>query len=124
MTNPIKQNESDSFKEIATVRIELQDNDSLIRRQVEVPTSITLKVLHDIIQVVMGWIIRSSWAGSITFRGSSQSASKGMAYRWMTTGEPSLAPTRGKVRLRDVKSRKTRSITWPDFGMAGSIASQ
>jgi hypothetical protein len=27
----------------------------LIWRQVEVPTSITLKVLHDIIQIVMGW---------------------------------------------------------------------
>jgi hypothetical protein len=40
---------SDSVNEIATVRIELRHTDPLICRQVEVPTSITLKVLHDII---------------------------------------------------------------------------
>jgi hypothetical protein len=40
---------SDSVNEIATVRIELRHTDPLIWRQVEVPTSITLKVLHDII---------------------------------------------------------------------------
>jgi hypothetical protein len=44
---------SDSVNEIATVRIELRHTDPLIWRQVEVPTSITLKVLHDIIQAVM-----------------------------------------------------------------------
>ena len=38
---------SDSVNEIATVRIELRDTDPLIWREVEVPTSITLKVLHD-----------------------------------------------------------------------------
>jgi hypothetical protein len=31
----------DSFNEIAAVRIELRDTDSVIWRQVEVPTSIT-----------------------------------------------------------------------------------
>jgi len=36
----------DSFNEIATVRIELRDTDPVIWRQVEVPTSITLKVLQ------------------------------------------------------------------------------
>jgi Plasmid pRiA4b ORF-3-like protein len=35
------------------VRIELRYTDPLIWRHVEVPTSITLKVLHDIIQAVM-----------------------------------------------------------------------
>ena len=56
MMSPIRRNAtSDSFNEIATVRIELRHADPLIWRQVEVPTSITLKVLHDIIQVVMGW---------------------------------------------------------------------
>ena len=54
MMNPTSQNvASDSFNEIATVRIELRHTDPLVWRQVEVPTSITLKVLHDIIQVVM-----------------------------------------------------------------------
>jgi hypothetical protein len=37
----------DTFNEIANVRIVLVDSDPLIWRQVEVPTSITLKVLHD-----------------------------------------------------------------------------
>ena len=41
---------SDSVNEIATVRIELQNTDPLIWREVEVPTSITLKVLHDVVQ--------------------------------------------------------------------------
>src|SRR5256886_8877177 len=52
---PSQEKRSNSFNEIATVRIELQDTDPVIWRQVEVPTSITLKVLHDIVQAVMGW---------------------------------------------------------------------
>ena len=45
----------DSFTEIATLRIDLNYSDPPIWRLVEVPTSITLKVLHDIVQVAMGW---------------------------------------------------------------------
>ncbi len=52
---------SDSFNEIATVRIELRDTDPLIWREVEVPTSVTLKVLHDVIQAVMGWFDCHLW---------------------------------------------------------------
>ena len=44
---------SDSVNEIATVRIELRHTDPLIWRQVEVSTSITLNVLHDIIEAVI-----------------------------------------------------------------------
>ena len=55
MNPPKKNTGSNSFNEIATLRIELQDTDPVIWRQVEVPTSVTLKVLHDIIQAVMGW---------------------------------------------------------------------
>jgi Plasmid pRiA4b ORF-3-like protein len=51
----------DSFTEIATLRIELRDSDPLIWRVVEVPTSITLKVLHDIVQVSMGWCDYHLW---------------------------------------------------------------
>ena len=62
MMSPARQNAaSDSFNEIATVRIELRDTDPLIWREVEVPTSITLKVLHDIIQAVMGWFDCHLW---------------------------------------------------------------
>ena len=56
---------SDSVDEIATIRIELRHTDPLIWRQVEAPTSITLKVLHDIVQRVMGWLdVREASAGS------------------------------------------------------------
>jgi len=51
----------DSFTEIATLRIELRGSDPLIWRVVEVPTSITLKVLHDIVQVSMGWCDYHLW---------------------------------------------------------------
>ncbi len=37
------------FNEIVTFRIELRDSDPLIWRAVETPTSVTLKVLHEII---------------------------------------------------------------------------
>ena len=56
---------SDSFNEIASVRIELRHADPPIWREVEVPTSITLLVLHDIIQAVMGWFDYHLWEFSI-----------------------------------------------------------
>jgi Plasmid pRiA4b ORF-3-like protein len=46
---------SDSADEIATIRVELRGTDPVVWRQVEVPTSITLKGLHDIVQAAMGW---------------------------------------------------------------------
>ena len=58
----------DAFSEIATVRIELRDTDPVIWRQVEVPTSITLKVLHDIIQAAMGWFDCHLWEFTIDTR--------------------------------------------------------
>jgi hypothetical protein len=66
MMSPTRQKApSDSFNEIATVRIELRHTDPLIWRQVEVPTSITLKVLHDIIQAVIGWFDYHLWEFTI-----------------------------------------------------------
>jgi Plasmid pRiA4b ORF-3-like protein len=47
------------------VRVELQDTDPVIWRQVEVPTSITLKVLNDIVQDVMGWCDYHLWEFTI-----------------------------------------------------------
>jgi len=51
----------DSFAEIATARIELMDTDPPIWREVELPTSITLKVLHDIVQATIGWMDYHLW---------------------------------------------------------------
>ena len=56
---------ADSFNQICTVRIELLDTDPLIWREVEVPTSITLKVLHDIVQITMGWLDYHLWEFTI-----------------------------------------------------------
>lgn len=51
-----------SVDQIVTLRIELLDTDPLIWRQVEVPTSITLTVLHDVVQAAMGWWDQHLWA--------------------------------------------------------------
>ena len=110
MMSPARQNAtSDSFNEIATVRIQLRHTDPLIWRQVEVPTSITLKVLHDIIQVVMGWFDYHLWEFTI----GKQRFGLPMDDDWGT--EPRIEA--GKVRLRDVlKPRKTVIDYTYDFG--------
>src|SRR5262249_10305381 len=110
MMSPARQNAAcDSFNEIATVRIELRYTDPLIWRQVEVPTSITLKVLHDIIQVVMGWLDYHLWEFTI----GKQRFGLPMDDDWGT--EPRIEA--GKVRLRDVlKPRKTVIDYTYDFG--------
>jgi hypothetical protein len=52
---------ADSPEQIATLRIELLDTDPLIWRQVEVPISISLKTLHNIVQAAMGWLDYHLW---------------------------------------------------------------
>jgi hypothetical protein len=108
--SPGRQNAaSDSFNEIATVRIELRDTDPLIWRQVEVPTSITLKVLHDIVQAVMGWFDYHLWEFTIGKQrfGQPMDGDRGT--------EPRIEAA--KVRLRDVlKSRQTSIDYIYDFG--------
>jgi hypothetical protein len=99
----------DSFNEIASVRIELRDSDPPIWRQVEVPTSISLKVLHDVIQIVMGWFDYHLWEFTI----GGQRYGLPMDEDWGT--EPRIEAT--KVRLRDVlKQRKTTIDYLYDFG--------
>ena len=95
MMSPTRQSDaSDSFNEIATIRIELRHTNPLIWRQVEVPTSITLKVLHDIIQAVMGWFDYHLWEFAI----GKQRYGVPMDDHW--GAEPPLVAA--KVRLRDV----------------------
>src|ERR1700720_1326447 len=109
MSSPKKNTGSNSFNEIATLRIELQDTDPVIWRQVEVPTSITLKVLHEIIQAVMGWFDYHLWEFTIGKQryGLPMDDDRGT--------EPRIAA--GKVRLRDVlKPRKTIIDYTYDFG--------
>jgi hypothetical protein len=47
--------EDNSPETIATLRIDLIDSDPPIWREVEVPTAITLKQLHTIVQAIMEW---------------------------------------------------------------------
>lgn len=99
---------SDSVNEIATVRIELRYSDPPIWRQVEVPTGITLTVLHDIIQAAMGWCDCHLWEFTI----GKQRYGLPMEDDW---GPQPIAA--GKVRLRDVlKPRKTVIDYTYDFG--------
>lgn len=100
---------SDSINEIATARIELLDTDPAIWRQVELPTSITLKVLHDIVQAVMGWFDCHLWEFTIAKRRYGPA----MDDDWGS--EPRLDAA--KVRLRDVLNpRKTVIDYLYDFG--------
>ncbi len=100
---------TDSSNEIATVRIELCDTDPLIWREVDVPTSITLKVLHDVIQAVMGWFDHHLWEFTI----GRQRFGLPMAEDWGTAPRREAA----KVRLREVlKPRRTVIDYLYDFG--------
>ena len=99
----------DSSTEIATLRIELEYSDPLIWRAIEIPTSITLDAVHDIVQAAMGWQDSHLWE----FVVDRQSYGPPMEDAW---GE-----TRGKaasaVRLRDLLSPgKTRISYTYDFG--------
>jgi hypothetical protein len=109
MKSPAAQSRTDSVNEVCTIRMELLDSDPLIWREVEVPTSITLKVLHDIIQIVMDWFDYHLWE--------------------FTDGERQFGPPidadlgdgprreAAKVRLRDVlRPRKTVIGYTYDFG--------
>ena len=99
----------DSFTEIATLRIELKDSDPPIWRVVEVPTSITLKVLHDIVQVTMGWLDYHLWELVI----DGQSYGLPMDEDWDT------APRKvaSRTRLREVLAPGTTMIDYTyDFG--------
>jgi hypothetical protein len=98
----------DSFTEIATLRIELKDSDPPIWRMVEVPTSITLKVLHDI-QVTMGWLDYHLWELVIN----------GQSYGLPMDEDWGAAPRKvaSRTRLRDVLSPGVTTIDYTyDFG--------
>jgi hypothetical protein len=99
----------DSFTEIATLRIELKDSDPPIWRVLEVPTSITLKVLHDIVQAAMGWLDYHLWEMVI----DGQTYGLPMEEDWGT------APRKvaSRTRLRDLLTPGTTVIDYTyDFG--------
>jgi len=102
---------AERLNEIATLRIELMDTDPLIWREVEVPTSITLKGLHDTVQAAMVWDNQHLWE----LRLGKQTWGLPMEEDW--DDEPRLDAS--KVRLRDVLGpRRTVLVYTYDFGDA------
>jgi len=100
---------ADSFSEIATLRIELKHTDPVIWRHVEAPTSITLKVLHDIIQATIGWMDYHLFEFTVAGRRYGLP----MDEDWGTEPRKEAA----KVRLREVlKAAKTVIDYVYDFG--------
>ncbi len=98
-----------SVNEICTLRIELCDSDPLIWRQVEVPTSITLKSLHEVIQAAMGWLDYHLWEFTIGQRRFGLP----MDEDWGTEPRSEAA----KVRLREVLTPRKTTMTYVyDFG--------
>lgn len=103
------QSTADRVNEVCTIRMELRYSNPLIWREVEVPTSITLKVLHDIIQIVMDWFDYHLWE----FKIGDQRFGLSIEEDWDVTPRKLAA----KVRLRDVlKPRKTIIDYTYDFG--------
>ena len=99
----------DEVEEIATARIELRGSDPLIWRQVDVPTAISLRGLHDIVQAAMGWLDYHLWEFTIDRRRYGLP----MDEDWGT--EP--RGNAGKIRLREVlKPRRTTIDYLYDFG--------
>jgi hypothetical protein len=95
---------ADSVNEICTLRIELCDSDPLIWRQVEVPTSITLKALHEVIQAAMGWLDYHLWEFTIGQRRFGLP----MDEDWGTESRIEA----GKVRLREVLTPRKTTMTY------------
>jgi hypothetical protein len=93
------------FMQIPTMRIELRHSDPVIWRLVEVPTSITLKVLYDIVRVTMGWL--DHHLSEMEIEG--QTYGPPMEDDWGTVGS--------RVRLRDVLAPSPTTIEYSyDFG--------
>lgn len=100
---------AESVNEIATVRIELCDTEPTIWREVDVPTSMTLKGLHDVIQAVMGWFDYHLWEFTIAKQ------RYGLPDDEDWGGQPRFLAE--KVRLRDVLNPRRTTIDYLyDFG--------
>jgi hypothetical protein len=106
----------DTPSEVATACVEFLDTDPLIWRQVEVPTSITLKGLHDVIQAAMGWFNQDLWE----FRIGRQV--DGQPVQGETWGAADRTLNAAKVQLGELlKARKTTiGYTWGTSGNTGS----
>lgn len=98
-----------SADDIITLRIELAGSDPTIWRELDVPTTVALKQLHDIIQAAFGWLDYHLWEFSI----GSERYGLLMDEDWGTAPRKLAART----RLGDVLSSGTTAMTYLyDFG--------
>lgn len=94
------------LEEIATLRVVLVDSQPAIWRELEVPTSLTLQRLHDVLQIALGWGDYHMWQFEIA----------GTRYGRPIEDDPELVNAK-KVLLRDVLVGRTTKITYVyDFG--------
>ena len=101
---------ADPPEEIATIRIELVDTDPLIWREVETPTAMTLKGLHDLVQAAVDWDNQHLWELRV---GKQRYGRRMPGDDW---GGPALIDA-ARVKLADVlKPRKTVIDYIYDFG--------
>jgi hypothetical protein len=100
---------ADGVEEIARVRIELVGSDPLIWREVDVPTAITLKGLHGVVQAAMEWLDYHLWEFTVDGRR--------LGPIELYDGESDAPEDASKMRLGDVlRPRKTRIDYLYDFG--------
>jgi len=100
----------ESFNEIATIRVEMEDIEPLIRREMEAPTSMTLKALHETIQALMGWCDYHLWEFSDAENRYIPPVSD------MDWGDKPCRKAE-TVRLRDICKEKTTVLSYTyDFG--------
>ena len=115
-----KPSTTDRVSEIATLRIELRDSDPLIWREVEVPTSISLEVLHDIVQAVMGWEDYHLWEFTIAKQRYGLPSDEDEDW-----GSPPLRRCRrGPPARRAEAAQGPRSTTFMTSATAGSTGSR
>lgn len=97
---------SETLEEIATLRVVLVDSQPPIWRELEVPASLTLQRLNDVLQVAFGWLDYHLWEFEID----------GTRYGRPIEDDPEVVNAK-KVILRDVFEGKTTKISYVyDFG--------
>lgn len=101
--------DAENGDEIATIRIELVGSSPVIWREVEVPVSVTLADLHEIVQGAMGWLDGHLWEFTVAGRRYGLP----MDEDWGT--EPRAVAA--SVALRDVLRPRRTTLTYLyDFG--------
>ncbi len=100
---------SESFNEICTLRIDLLGTKPPIWRALEVPTSMTLLTLNDVVQIAMGWFGAHLWEFT--------AGKRRYGPRFDDEDGDDPPADAGVARLRDLLGRGVREVRYVyDFG--------